>query len=233
MQDWMCCFEGQAVVYKKACHSRITRKMDLSAYYSDMEFNCDNYSSDEEEWETIEKNFCLDFVSFGELKCPNISVAFFFALLKLNFSKNEIQIINEKMTRGYISVHELENLGLSFDKIAALIYLLNPEYAISNFTLDMEIITLDEKDIQQMKKCAICCENFAVGIDVCSLTCMHFSHKKCIVKRLVKYLTCPVCKTKYEKYPELIQKWIDTDEEAVTFLYKILHRVSGLICIQN
>lgn len=229
----MCRFEGQAVVYIDACHSRTTHKMDLSAYYTDVELNCENYSSDEEEWETIERNFGPDFVSFGELKCPSISVAFFFALLKLNFSKNELQFINEKITRGYISVHELETLGLSFNKIAAVTYLLNPEYAISNFTLDMEIITLDLKDIQQIKKCAICCEDFTVGIDVCSLTCMHFSHKKCIVKRLVKYVSCPVCNTKYEKYPQLIQKWIDADGEAMTFLYKILHRVSFLICVQS
>lgn len=217
-----------SLLYKGLPQIRCRKKMDMDTDYY---FNFENYSSDEEEWDYVEKNFRLDPISFAEMKSPNISIVFFFALFKLNFTKTEIQFINDKLCNGYIDFHELESLGLDIEKIAAVTYLLSPKYAILHFTPDMEVLTLDGKDIQRIKACAVCSRDFTVGTEAFSLTCLHFCHKNCIVKRLLKYISCPVCHTKYEKYPKLIQKWIDTDIEATTFMYKILHRVSGLICV--
>lgn len=153
-------------------------------------------------------------------------------ILKLEFSKDEIRYINEKMIQGCISTQELKSIGFHCDKIEALLYLLSPRYAISTYLKpNMEVIRLDEEDVKRINKCSMCHKNFRAGLEVFSFTCVHLSHERCIQKRIRKHESCPVCNQKYEKYPKLIQKWINTDVESMTFLYKIQHRVSGLICV--
>lgn len=202
--------------------------MDLSTGFI---IHYENESSDEDEWNYVEGNFHP--ISFRESKCTYIAITLFFVLIKLNFTQTEILIINEKMKQGCIYLHELESLGFDRDKIEALVYLVNPKYFLSNFTEEIEMLILDHKDILRIKKCAICSENFFVGNDVYSLTCIHFCHKHCLIKRTRKYVSCPICHATYEKYPKLIQNYINSDPEAMTFLYKILHRVSRLVSINN
>jgi len=47
---------------------------------------------------------------------------------------------------------------------------------------------------QESKTCAICCEEFRLGVQVRLLPCLHMYHVACIDRWLSQSRTCPVCK---------------------------------------
>ena len=44
------------------------------------------------------------------------------------------------------------------------------------------------------KQCMICLENYSIGEDIMTITCMHRYHKACVAPWIASSPTCPVCK---------------------------------------
>ena len=44
------------------------------------------------------------------------------------------------------------------------------------------------------KQCMICLENYKIGDDIMTITCMHRYHKDCVAPWIASSPTCPICK---------------------------------------
>jgi len=66
------------------------------------------------------------------------------------------------------------------------------KHRIHNFP---EIVIEDINKLEEgNKKCVICLEDFVSKEKVIALPCIHFFHKPCIKKWVIKENTCPICK---------------------------------------
>jgi hypothetical protein len=50
------------------------------------------------------------------------------------------------------------------------------------------------------QECTICLENYKIGEYYRMLPCEHTFHKRCIDKWLFKKMSCPICRTGYNKF---------------------------------
>jgi len=88
--------------------------------------------------------------------------------------------------------------------VADLEHLLQGERGLDRETLDSFTVVQYDKEKSknldsELKKCAICLEEFEDGEDVKFLLCLHRFHKKCVDPWLESHTTCPICKKDYSQ----------------------------------
>jgi len=85
-----------------------------------------------------------------------------------------------------------------------LAHLLQGERGLDRETLDSFTVVKYDKEKSknldsELKKCAICLDEFEDGEDVKFLLCLHRFHKKCVDPWLESHTTCPICKKDYSQ----------------------------------